>query len=94
LSPVLPPASALTLKAHPNPFNPACELAFSVPAHGNAVIDIFDLAGHKVERVFEGELVAGRHSLTWQPRSLASGVYHAVLRQGAQRVVTRVSLIK
>lgn len=93
-SPVPPPVAGLTLAARPNPFNPVTELMFSVPQTGPAIIDIFDLAGRKVDGVFEGEVTAGPHSVSWQPRGLASGVYHAVLRQGSRRVVTRVSLIK
>ncbi len=94
LSPVLPDAPGLTLSARPNPFNPATELVFNVPRTGHAVIEIFDLAGRRVDEVFAGEIEAGSHTLTWQPRRLGSGVYHAVLRQDGKRVVKRVSLIK
>lgn len=94
LSPVLPPAPGLTLSARPNPFNPVTELLFSVPQDGYAVIEVFDLAGRKVAEVYEGNVEAGSHGVSWQPRGLSSGVYHAVLRQGNHRATVRVTLVK
>ena len=94
LVPAPPPAPGLTLAARPNPFNPSTELLFSVPGDGPAVIEAYDLSGRKVATVFEGEVQAGPHTLIWQPRGLASGVYHAVLRQGVVRTTVRVTLVK
>jgi len=36
---------------------------------------IYDLAGRAVARLVDGELAAGRHLVTWQPRALPSGTY-------------------
>lgn len=94
LSPAPPAAAGLRLWARPNPFNPATELMFSVPADGPAVVEVFDLAGRKVDTVFRGDAHQGGNTVTWRPRSLASGVYHAVLRQGNSRTSIRVSLVK
>lgn len=93
-SPVPAAPKGLSLSARPNPFNPATELAFTVPRDGRAVIVVYDLAGREVAEVFAGDLTTGAHTVTWQPRGLASGTYHAVLRQGGHQAAVRVSLIK
>lgn len=94
VSPAPPPAPGLTLSARPNPFNPVTELLYSVPAEGYATIEVFNLAGRKVANVHQGNVQAGPHSVSWQPKGLSSGVYHAVLRQGNLRTTIRVTLIK
>jgi hypothetical protein len=55
---------------------------------------VYDLTGRKVADVFAGELSAGTHRAPWHPRRLASGVYHAVLRQAGRQISCRVSLVK
>jgi hypothetical protein len=93
-SPVPPSSAALHLKARPNPFNPVTQIMFDVPVEGPAIIEVFDLAGRKVDTVYEGNARQGLNTVSWQPRDLASGVYHALLRQGEARATVRVSLVK
>ncbi|MBD3162666.1 MAG: T9SS type A sorting domain-containing protein [Candidatus Eisenbacteria bacterium] len=69
--------------ARPNPFNPRTEIDFRLSrtgASGPVRVEIFDLAGRKIARLFEGSLTAGPHTVTWtgtadggQP--VESGVY-------------------
>jgi hypothetical protein len=94
VSPAPPSPGGLQLAARPNPFNPACELVFQVPDAGHATVTVYDLTGRKVADVFAGELSAGTHRAPWHPRRLASGVYHAVLRQAGRQISCRVSLVK
>lgn len=76
----LPPAFALAQNA-PNPFNPATEISFAVPADAGLVrLEIFDLRGQKVRTLLDEILPAGQHTQTWNGRDDAglpvpSGVY-------------------
>jgi hypothetical protein len=83
------PAPAVRLDSPwPNPFNPAANLSFALPADGHVRVAVYDLLGHRVDVLLDEMRPAGEHRLTWQPRNLPSGVY--VLRLDALgRTVTR-----
>ena len=80
----VPPMRLDDLAAAPNPFNPRTEIVFrlaNVPAGNTPVtVDLYDTAGRRVRRLWDGPLAAGRHRLTWDGRddagaALASGLY-------------------
>ena len=78
--------------AVPNPFNPATDIQFSLPADGRAALRIYDLSGRLVRTLFDGVLTAGPHTQRWNGRDdtgreAASGVYFArLVSQGEQRI--------
>jgi hypothetical protein len=84
----------LTLKAAPNPFNQSTSLEFTLPQPGDANLQIFDTAGRQVYHMYLEALEPGRHSLTFDARSLSSGIYVAVLRTPEQRVQQKLVLLK
>jgi hypothetical protein len=91
----VPIARGVTLEPnHPNPFNPTTTIAFSLDRGGPVSLVVYDLAGREVDRLVTGELGAGRHAVTWQPRGLASGVYVYRLRAGGVDVARKCSLLK
>ena len=64
----------------PNPFNPMTTISLSLPAAGQATVEVFDVKGRRVRQLFQGTLPAGPHSFTWDGRDTAgrlqsSGVY-------------------
>jgi len=83
-----------TLVAAPTPFNPTTVFKVSLPEGGQARLDIHDVRGRRVDTLVQGMLTAGQHTITWQPRGLASGVYVAQLVVGRQVVTTRVTLLE
>lgn len=90
----LVPDAPVGLVALPNPFNPATRLRFAVEREGRFEIDVRDLRGALVERVFTGRLPAGDHEIEWRADGLASGVYLANVRgMGSSRTV-RLTLVK
>jgi hypothetical protein len=94
-----PPAGSLRLTAHPNPFNPAVELRFSLPVPGEAILDVFDIQGRHVSRLREGRFEAGEHIARWEGRDVLgrtqpSGVYFARLEQGAFCATRKLLLLK
>ncbi len=72
---------------YPNPFNPRTAIRFSVPQTMQVRLDIFDIRGRRVRKLYQGVVDAGAHQLTWDGRdesgkTAASGVYVYRLRAG------------
>jgi hypothetical protein len=64
----------------PNPFNPSTQIGFVLPRRCAVRLEVFDLAGRRVRRVFAGTLEAGTWSFPWDGSDdtrarVASGVY-------------------
>jgi hypothetical protein len=59
----------------PNPFNPSTELHFALPAGMDVKLDVYNILGQHVKTLADGYYEAGRHSVTWDASSEASGVY-------------------
>ena len=82
------------VQAGPNPFNPVTTLRFENPAAGPVRLEIFDLAGRRVDVIRNQVLGAGSHTAAWRPHHLASGVYLARLRTVAGDATTRLLLLE
>jgi hypothetical protein len=89
------------LRVHPNPFNPATEIAFDVPYSGEVEVRIYNLRGMLVQRLQQGVVTPGRYRVTWrgrdvQGRSVASGIYFAVLWADGQQAgpIQKMSLVR
>jgi ELWxxDGT repeat protein len=77
------------LTAFPNPFSDQTTLQFTLPESGEASLEVYDLNGRLVRRLFAGEAEAGTaQEFTFDGRDLARGLYLARLVTG-QRVLTR-----
>jgi flagellar hook assembly protein FlgD len=80
-----PPRQFALLPNAPNPFNPSTTIHFELPQTAEVAIEIFDLSGRQIRRLFEGALGPGLHHLVWdgkdeRNRALDSGVYFCRLR--------------
>lgn len=80
----LPPAARL--EAWPNPLGPATRLRFSLAAAGPARLEIFDLQGRRVARLYAGDAEPGSLAVDWQVGALPAGLYLAVLSQAGRPV--------
>jgi hypothetical protein len=96
-----PAAAVGALVAAPNPFNPRTVLSFVVgeSADGPVSVDILDVRGRVVRRLFSGALPAGEQSLAWDGRdddgrSAAAGVYLARVAAGRDAAVSKLVLAK
>ncbi|MEN8006690.1 MAG: PKD domain-containing protein, partial [Candidatus Krumholzibacteriota bacterium] len=59
----------------PNPFNPMTEIKFNLPRSMNATLTVYNVRGQAVTTLKSGIMSAGQHSVTWDARNHASGVY-------------------
>jgi len=60
---------------HPNPFNSATAIDFTLPQAGDTRLILYDLLGQQVAVLVSGHLAAGPHRVRWDGGGLASGVY-------------------
>jgi hypothetical protein len=61
---------------YPNPFNASTTISYSLPEPVDIRIEIFDILGRRVERLFSGPQQEGAHTVTWRPGDISSGVYY------------------
>ncbi len=60
---------------YPNPFNPATTIKFDLPTAGFTTLKVYSILGQEVTTLVNGLLVAGTHTVQFNARTLASGVY-------------------
>ena len=63
------------LQNYPNPFNPSTTIAFDLVEGGMVSLKIFNLIGQEVATVVNGNLSAGRHTLSFDASNLPSSIY-------------------
>jgi len=70
-----------TISNYPNPFNPATLISFNILNQGNISLIIYNSSGQLVDTILENNIFKpGRHSVTWNPEGLTSGLYYSVLK--------------
>ncbi len=77
---------------HPNPFNPATKISFSLDEPADARLTVYDLRGRALETLANGRFGAGEHHVTWRADGLPSGVYLYRL-EVANRVESRRAIL-
>lgn len=98
----LPDAAAVALGVHPNPFNPATTIRFSLSstAAGPVTVAILDARGRHVRTLLRGAVYpAGLHDVRWNglddgARPVAAGVYLVRVATRAGSAVQKVALVR
>jgi len=94
------PALPLWLQNHPNPFNPATEISYRLPAPTAVTLRIFDLGGRMVRMLELGVAHSqGFHSVRWDGHGdsgqpLPSGGYFCRLEAAGQTLTKKMLLAK
>jgi hypothetical protein len=93
------PLRTMLAQNHPNPFNPATDIPFSLAESGPVSLDIYDAAGRRVRHLLDGVQTAGTHTARWDGRDdrgrpAASGVYFCRLRAGKVSDTMRMVLLE
>lgn len=60
---------------YPNPFNPQTTVSFVLPKTAEVTINIFNLNGQLIAKLFKGKKQAGFHSIIWYARNSPTGIY-------------------
>lgn len=80
---------------YPNPFNPATRIIYRLDQSGPVTLELFDIQGRRVARLVEdGNRSAGTHTVEWNARGMASGMYLAVLRSGTAVDTIKILLVR
>lgn len=91
--PVLPSRFALA-QNYPNPFNPTTEIAFDLPRTGMATLIVYDILGREVATLADGVIASGRHTIAFDGKSLASGVYFYTLSSAGVSQTKKMLMMK
>jgi hypothetical protein len=78
----------------PNPFNATTRIAFELPATSDVRLTLFDLTGRTVATLAAGVYSAGEHTLLFDGRELATGVYFCQLRTGTFCQTQKIILLR
>jgi hypothetical protein len=94
-----PGIGSASLRAFPNPFNPATTLEASLPRSGPVTVAVHDAAGRRVALLYEGTLPAGTTALRWSGetgpgRPAPSGVYFARFEFPGGTIARKLVLLK
>ncbi len=84
---------------YPNPFNPSTRITFSLQESAFTELEVFDLQGHLLRTLWQGELAAGPHNLEWDGRndaghSVSAGTYLARLNSAKHSATIKMVLAK
>ena len=96
--PVLPFEYSLN-QNFPNPFNPTTNISFSIPRDGNVNLSVFDLNGHRVKELMNGNISAGVHTVIWNGfnsdgKPVSSGVYLYIIKNDSFSAMKKMILMK
>ena len=84
---------------YPNPFNPVTTLKFGLPEPRKIRLVVVNILGQEIVDLANGWYDLGYHQIRWDSRdkagrSIASGVYFAILTDGKEIHVTKMIMLK
>ncbi len=79
---------------YPNPFNISTTINYLLRKTGFVKLKIFDLLGRQVADLVEQNQLKGKHSITFDASSLASGTYLYSLQAGKFNGIKKLILLK
>lgn len=99
------PSSFSLHQNYPNPFNPTTNIEFNIDVSdndlesGKVTLDVFNLLGQRVTRLFDGDRMPGRFRVAWDGTNgaggrVSSGVYFYRLQVGSESQTKKMVLVK
>lgn len=79
---------------YPNPFNPSTNITFSIPQAQHVSLTVHDALGREVATLVDADLGAGSHTVTFDAKNFASGVYVYRIRAGDFVQEKKMQLVK
>ncbi|MEI7500024.1 MAG: T9SS type A sorting domain-containing protein [Bacteroidota bacterium] len=81
-------------KNHPNPFNQTTKISYQLPDDGFVSLKIYNVIGNEVATLVNSNQTKGSHTIDYNAKGLASGMYYYTLRFGDQVKSNKMFLIK
>ena len=88
------PASFTVAQNSPNPFNPVTTISFTLAKAGKTTVEVYNVAGQKVDTLVSGVMSAGAHSVVWNAGKISAGVYFYTVRSGDFSKTVKMTLLK
>ncbi len=88
------PSAIILCENRPNPFNPETLISYTIPEAGRVSVTIYNAAGQKITELARGFHSAGTHTVTWNARGCASGVYFCTVREGKAAKTRKMLLMR
>jgi hypothetical protein len=79
---------------YPNPFNPTTTINYSLPKASSAQLIVYNLLGQKVATLVNEHQAAGNHTVQFDAKKLATGVYFYRLEAGSYVACKKMLLLK
>lgn len=90
-----PVAASLSVSdPYPNPFNPSVDINFETDQDLHLKIAVYNIRGEFVADLYDGNQIAGKHKISWQPVQLPSGMYFVKFTSGQNVFVRQVLYMK
>jgi hypothetical protein len=89
------PQKFMLLQNYPNPFNPTTVISFTLAKDGFTTLKIYDVLGHEVATLVNGEMKAGvLNTVNFYASKLSSGVYFSRLESSGTVQMKKLLLMK
>jgi len=93
LAEIMPTEFSLS-QNHPNPFNPATKIRYSIPQLSKVTIKVFDILGTEIETLEKKKKPIGTYEITWNSENLPSGIYFYRINAGDYAETKKMVLMK
>ncbi len=74
----------------PNPFSNHTRIEFTLPEASQVVLEISDSQGRKLDKLLDGYLNGGMHSVTWDGSPYSPGIYYYSLYADGQLLTKKM----
>lgn len=88
------PAAFAVAQNSPNPFNPTTTISFTLAKAGKTTVDVYNVAGQKIDTLVNSSLSAGSHSVVWNASKFSAGVYFYTVKSGDLSKTIKMTLLK
>jgi uncharacterized repeat protein (TIGR01451 family) len=82
------------LTNYPNPFKASTTIVITIQKESKTQLVVYDSRGIKVAALLDKVLPAGKHSVDWKPKSIASGIYFLRLQSNDHVKTLPISFLK
>jgi photosystem II stability/assembly factor-like uncharacterized protein len=79
---------------YPNPFNPSTTIEFAIAKDDHVSLNVYDVSGRLVATVMNKKVKAGKHTVSFNARELATGVYLYKLSTSTGDEIRKMVLIR
>ena len=88
------PSSFALWQNYPNPFNPSTTILYQLPTQSRVSLIVCDILGQQVATLVDSDQQAGAHSVQWNAKGQASGVYFCRIVAGNNTETKKMLLVR